>query len=358
MAAAGESPARYYISASEIDGVAVCTLGDRVAGVEIAFAPARGGEWVSFTHQGRQLMDRGLQMSPPSPASRWAGHAPILWPAVGRQRDGGAYIPPGESTARIMPLHGFAKDCAFTVEDLDASDSEASVSMVLTHADCAAFAAAFPYSFKLVVKVTLSAGLVTLAHTVAHTGSGGDASTLMPFAIGNHLTLRFPLLEGAADWASGRIQSSVTHEYELTSGSLLSGVLRPEPAFGDGSGMPLTTPCATNGVFGTPAPAEAACWLRVVQPHVLAVEVTHAITQGPERVADDDATQTWLAHANSHRHFVLWGEPPVSGESAGFICPEPWVTGPDSLNTRAGLPLLRAGESATWTMTVGVHVLS
>lgn len=60
---------------------------------------------------------------------------------------------------------------------------------------------------------------------------------------------------------------------------------------------------------------------------------------------------------HAHRHFVLWGEPPAEGAAFGFLCPEPWLSGPDSLNTLQGTPLLLPGESATWTFCVEVAFL-
>lgn len=109
-------------------------------------------------------------------------------------------------------------------------------------------------------------------------------------------------------------------------------------------------------------------------------------------------------------HFVLWGEPPVAppspaslsaaeseagastaaasgtegcatdstgddsstpsptgssgastgdkGFARGFICPEPWVTGPDSLNTRKGLPILAPGQAAVWTVRIQLEPLT
>ena len=38
------------------------------------------------------------------------------------------------------------------------------------------------------------------------------------------------------------------------------------------------------------------------------------------------------------QYFVMWGE-----AEGGFFCPEPWVGGPDSLNSGKGIVVLQAG---------------
>ena len=48
-------------------------------------------------------------------------------------------------------------------------------------------------------------------------------------------------------------------------------------------------------------------------------------------------------------------EPPAAGASAGFICLEPWLSGPDSLNTRAGCMELSPGEEQQWTFTIDLR---
>lgn len=49
------------------------------------------------------------------------------------------------------------------------------------------------------------------------------------------------------------------------------------------------------------------------------------------------------------QYFVLWGEP-----SSGFICPEPWFGGPNSLNTLEGVVELSAGQSFDWQFALKV----
>ena len=55
-------------------------------------------------------------------------------------------------------------------------------------------------------------------------------------------------------------------------------------------------------------------------------------------------------HIALPRHFVLWGE--GSDEKGGFICVEPWLGGPNSLNTRKGSVALGAGKEFRWAWSL------
>ena len=55
----------------------------------------------------------------------------------------------------------------------------------------------------------------------------------------------------------------------------------------------------------------------------------------------------WVVGTHAVQYFVLWGD-----ADGGFFCPEPWLGGPDSLNTGAGRVVLHAGEAFTWSYTI------
>jgi galactose mutarotase-like enzyme len=44
---------------------------------------------------------------------------------------------------------------------------------------------------------------------------------------------------------------------------------------------------------------------------------------------------------------VLWGD-----KDGKFFCPEPWLGGPNSLNSGAGLVVLKAGQSFVWEYSI------
>lgn len=248
------------------------------------------------------------------------------------------------------------------------------------------------------------------------------ADPVMPAAIGNHITFAFPFAEvasagamssatdeGAASgsvssavdaWASGMLLGTTSKELHLRPGSLLAGTASPVPELQAGAaGLPLTAPIATNGVLALPEVtvserAHARCTMRLEQPGVLAVQLEQWVSpvrrtctgscvsgttgaeaavlphQAPCNCCCSPAAPTSVGHArctweemSAERLFVLWGQPPTRGDGTtaakpGFICVEPWLTGPDSLNTRVGLPQLLPGEEIDWSFSVQTFSLA
>jgi galactose mutarotase-like enzyme len=207
---------------------------------------------------------------------------------------------------------------------------------------CGALSPADRYPFPFTVTATLSVkdGAVKLTMRVANTAS--EEGSRLPFSIGNHISLQFPFLPSAGSWEDGVVRSSGTVEHKLSGRSLLTGQMEARPELGEG-GLPITskTPDACNMVLGGFGAADA--FVEVVQPGAMSVRVTQSFGDGPEGLSSRLA---------DHRHFVFWGD-----ADAGFFCPEPWVSGPSALNTRAGLIVLEPGQSQEWGFEVNVASL-
>ena len=361
---------RYGLNASELSGEAVVVLHDRSANFSATIAPRLGGALVSLTVGGTELLHRGGVLSPP-PAGAWVGGAPVLVPAVGRCAGGATCL--GGGSPRPMPLHGFARGCAFELTALAADEAGATAAVRLTSSHAGAdAAAAYPFVWSLTIAYTLAGGVLSAVHTVAHACGGGCACAggAMPAAIGNHITFAYPWPGGGAGaWADGLLRGSAARAHSLTSGSLLDGATAAVPELQPGgAGLPLTAPLATNGVLGLDcaddaAAATAPCVLALVAPSGARVELAQTVGRARRREGDGaagsgdgggDAEAAWRA-ASARRFFVCWGEAPAEGAAAaGFICLEPWLSGPDSLNTRLGVMSLQPGEEAEWAFTVDV----
>ena len=381
-AAPGSAP-RYGLRAELLDGAAVAVLLDRERGVEATITPGSGGELTSLRLKGVELLH-----VPPPGAGGWRGRAPVLFPAVGRHAGGVWARGP-------MPLHGFAQDAAFSLVDLAADEDGGSRATVRLTASslaanggpaAAAAAAGYPFSFALTITYTLVGGVLRAEHTVAHeinttTCGGADAGEVatagpMPVAIGNHISFAYPW-SGAGVWADGRLTGSVTHSLGLTAGSLLDGVATPVPELSNGGGgLSLAAPLATNAVLGGGVDgkgccdAGAPCVLTLAAPNGARIRVSHSLFRAQRTLSgesdgingggagdasvDDEAA--WRAAA-ARRYFVLWGEPPAAADGAlpGFICLEPWLSGPDSLNTREGVMLLEPGQEQKWAFDVDMN---
>lgn len=323
-------------------------------GEYVACVATQLGELCSLSYRGKELIWRALDFTA-APPGGWWGHAQTLWPAVGRHAEG---LWTWDGVARAMPLHGLVMSGPFECLRACAGGGSASTCLVVRSVDLPPAArAAYPFDATLRVTWTLTARGLAVRHEVSAAAGGGA----VPFAIGNHLSLR--VAGGAGGWAAARLASAhVTHELALGPGSLLTGARDPRPEFAQRGGAPLSARSVTDGVFachGARADAPVCLALRLPAARC-AVAVSHEL-EPPEVSGAGAAACDWARVADA-RLFVLWGQERGDGSAAaarpagdGFLCVEPWLTGPDSLNARDGsTPVLRAGETAAWTFTVEV----
>ena len=118
----------------------------------------------------------------------WSDSAPILFPVVGRLRDG-RYRHGGREYR--MPIHGFARMGDFVVTEMDGDG--ATFELVET----AATLAQYPFRFLLRVRFTLEPHCLHVAYEVEN--RNGD---VMPFSLGSHPGFRLPPSRGGLnDWA-------------------------------------------------------------------------------------------------------------------------------------------------------------
>jgi galactose mutarotase-like enzyme len=114
----------------------------------------------------------------------WTGHAPLLFPFVGRSR-GDAYRFEGRDYP--MPQHGFARRMGFAV----AERSEEAVTFRL-EAD-AETRAVYPFDFRLDMRFAVEGRALRMTAIVSNRG---DAD--MPFSFGYHPAFAWPLPYGGA----------------------------------------------------------------------------------------------------------------------------------------------------------------
>ena len=112
----------------------------------------------------------------------WTGHAPLLFPFVGRSR-GDVYRLDGQ--AYPMPQHGFARRSAFAV--VEQGDESA---LFRLEADDAS-RAIYPFDFRLDMGFALTDATLHMTATVANRGEA-----VMPFAFGYHPAFAWPLPYG------------------------------------------------------------------------------------------------------------------------------------------------------------------
>jgi galactose mutarotase-like enzyme len=337
--------------------------------------PSRGAELCSLTYReayregeappspGLELLHRALDFSQP-PAPEWYGHGQLLFPAVGRHRDG-RYAWEGET--RPMPLHGLAMGARFSApEALVAGAGVCSFRCVATEAALPADAAAASYPFPFTLSITF-----TLSHerglTVRHELTSRRPAGALPFALGSHLSFKAPLSGAGVDLALDvpaekrleekrarwvrrcTLRGTVAAQLELAPGSLLSGVAAPAPAFASKEGASLDAPGATDGVFAVGDGG----WLALEEAGAPRVRVAQRLL--PPAAGGGGAACDWARLAREAALMVLWGAPPGApeaggGDKDGFLCVEPWLGGPDALNGAAAA--LAPGETCAWEFHV------
>lgn len=114
----------------------------------------------------------------------WAGCAPILFPVVGRLRDGVLRI---DGKDYPMPMHGFVRDMELAVT----AQSESAVTFSLT--DNEKTKEFYPWSFSFAVTFSMEGDKLTVSFAVENR----DDKTMI-FGLGGHPAFNVPMEDGAA----------------------------------------------------------------------------------------------------------------------------------------------------------------
>jgi galactose mutarotase-like enzyme len=311
---------RYQSVSAVSDGHELVSLLDS-EGIRVTIAPHRGAELFSvqvlFRGSWRELLY--------SSTEGWTGRAPWLWPATGRNfpkdiapnedATGSSYDYKGKRYP--MPIHGFAKDMAWTRKSLQSTSSGARA--ILTLADTPATREMYPFGWNLELEYLLANGELAMEMRVKASEKNEDE---MFFSAGNHITFRLPLVEGS-DRMKTTLQSPSTIEY-LKDGFMPTGKKRPN-SLGVASAlstMPVKQAVTLGGYTG-------GRWMTLTDPAGLAVLLEHSASQLPREACV----------------FNMWGDAP-----GGYFSPEPWVGLQNSLVSGDGLVKLRPGAEWTWRL--------
>ncbi len=269
-----------------------------------------GAELWSLTDaQGRQLMtDADPQW--------WTGHAPLLFPFVGRSR-GDIYRLDGRDYP--MAQHGFARRKPFApVEQSD-------VSLLLRLEADEESRAAYPFNFRLDMAFAIEGATLRMTATVTNRGEAP-----MPFSFGYHPAFAWPLPYGG-----GIEDHRVIFE-------------KPEPApirkVGDEPGLIAreTFPSPVEGDTLTPTHAmfegDALIW-----DDLKSRSLTWGVPGRP-RLRIDFPDTPWLG---------LWQKP-----GAHYLCVEPWAGMADLVGfdgdvwAKQGIMTLLPGDARSFRMDV------
>ncbi|MBX3593536.1 aldose 1-epimerase family protein [Sphingomonas sp.] len=270
-----------------------------------------GAELVSLCDaQGRQLMTDA------DPAF-WTGHAPLLFPIVGRlagdvlRVDGRTYP---------MRQHGFARRRRFEVE---AHTADAAIFVLRDDPETLA---SWPFVFELRVRYALSAATLSVEAEVVNRGKEA-----MPASFGFHPAFAWPLpYGGARDAHRIRFAHPEPAPIAMLDDGLIAPTLRPSPVDGD-------TLHLCDALFDR----DALIWLAPESR-----TVSYGTADGPQielRFAD----MPMLA---------VWTKP-----GARFMCIEPWHGHSDPVGfagdvwDKPGIVTIGTGEAHRFAMQVTLH---
>ncbi len=311
-------------------------LRDEEGGVEAAIAPSKGGElsglrvrhageWIETLHLARDY----------APREGFGGKGPFLWPATGRnfpadleerrrageRFDGGAYEHGG--VRRNMPIHGFARDLAWRVENTGADGVSARA--LLSLQDTPGTREMYPFRFRCSVDYRVLDGVLELRYVVH---AAEDNTEPMFFSIGNHITFLAPLVAGS-DPGEMVLTSPSSLEILKSNYGIPNGESRPL-SYADGFVLGDYPPLVATSLTGYPQGQDP--FVEYSDPQGLTIRISHHASEIP----DDPVIL-----------FNVWGD--VRG---GFFSPEPWVGLQNSLVQRQGLVYLDPGEKFLWNVRI------
>lgn len=274
-----------------------------------AFISSRGAELQSVVRGGVERIWGGDPVV-------WGRRAPLLFPLIGRLRDGW-YALDGK---RIdAPMHGFCRDRMFDIERASASE------VCFVTASDEDTKAVYPFDFRLTVEFAIEGSTLVKTHIVENVGT-----IPMPFELGGHEAYATRLLPG----------EHMTDYFVRFNG------LDAIKMFGmDESGI-LTLPKTT-------VPLEDGCLRKT--PEQLGID-TIVLENVPGSVV------TLGCRKNDYEVTVEFPDFPYLGiwtkadqDDARYLCIEPWSALPDGhfspreLAGKPGVRTLTPGECATLT---------
>lgn len=283
----------------------VITSGDLTARID-----PLGAELVSLTDSA------GAEWMTDADPAFWTGHAPLLFPIVGRL-NGDVLRVDGQEYP--MNQHGFARKSLWEVVGAGAD------AVTFRLGDSGATRAQYPFAFDLAVLYALEGATLS---TVVRVGNPGDVP--LPFSIGFHPAFAWPLPGGGAK-AGHTItfdQAEPQDTRRLDTGGLLA---TSEP-----------TPIRERSLALGPAlfAADALIW-----DHLASRRLEYCSPAGP-----------WLEMAFDLPQLGIWQKP-----GANFICIEPWAGHADPAGfagefvSKPGIVVLAPGEERSFRMDVTLH---
>lgn len=247
----------------------------------------------------------------------WQGSAPILFPIVGRLKDGQYHF---NKKTYQLDKHGFARTSEFSV--LEAHDS--SIRFILRAN--AQTTLVYPFDFELVVTFKLDKNALHVNYQVNNVGND-----TMYFTLGSHPAFRLPLNNSALEDYYLEFESNETLDCYFLDHHLLTE--NPIKAYLNNTKVvPITDQLFEND----------ALIFKNIQSHK--VYLKHHKNGFRLAMTFDKAP-----------HFALWSKP-----NAPFICLEPWFSYDDSISADGDIRhkpgIIQLGKQETFTTAYAIQI--
>ena len=249
----------------------------------------------------------------------WGQRAPVLFPIVGRLKDG-MYMHNGK--AYKMPPHGFVSSAQFSAEPTEDN------SLILSCEDTKESRAMYPFAFSFNVIFTVKWNVIETIYEVVNKTNGS-----MYFSFGSHEGYRCPRFEGEAfeDYYLEFDHDGIYSSHKLSPEGLL--LKETYPLIEGRRQLSLN-----YGLFDNDS---------LVFANVPSGKVALCSRKSASRleIEYDDAP-----------NLVVWTKP-----QAPFVCIEPWHGLPDfedsegQLSDKKGIITLEKGASFNWRHTISIY---
>lgn len=236
-------------------------------------------------------------------AAYWGRVSPVLFPIVGRLKDG-QYT--AEDKTYELTQHGFLRDAVFHVSDAQAT------SVTFTKDSNGEYQDVYPYEFRVEIRYRLEADQLHVDWKV----NSLEKEKMMYFSIGAHPAFRVPLTSGehAADY---KLHLKSVQDKQVTAYELADGLIREKEQPAVLPAMPIQAALFKNDA--------------IVYDHIEEVRL------------QSDKGNGVAVSMPEFPYVGIWSKyDAASGTIAPFVCIEPWFGIADTTDS-AGVLSQKAG---------------
>lgn len=262
----------------------------------------------------------------------WGRHAPLLFPLIGRLRDGYYEL---DGRRIDAPTHGFCRDRVFSVERLN----DATVRFATC--DDEETRAVFPFAFRLSVAYALEGSSVVKTHCIENRGD-----VPLPFEIGGHEAYATCLLPG-----------ETMEDYYVCFGAADKGADEAAGVWVDRAEMFAMD---EDGILDVPkiaVPLEAGCLTKTPEQLGIDTIVLEGVPGSTATLASRKSDRAVTVEFPDFPYLGIWTKP--MGVQTRYLCIEPWSALPDAhfspreLAEKPGVRTVAPGEAVelTYRMT-------